>query len=149
MIKRIGKVAYQLQLPATTKIHSVFHVSQLKKAVGQEPVSATIPDQLTTDMEMVGEPEQVMDVRKRPGSSDCLEVLIKWKQLPVFEATWEEARALGARFPDFHLEDKVKLWAPGNVMKATEQSPVLTYARKKYKGRKVIAGDKGKEVSLQ
>lgn len=139
IVQRIGQVAYRLQLPESSKIHPVFHVSQLKRALGPVPSSQTIPDQLTSDLELVAEPETLLDVRR---VQQGVEVLLKWKGLPIFEATWEEATAIDARFPDFHLEDKVKVWAPGNVMQGAKE--LITYARKKRKGKKVNSEEEDK-----
>ena len=42
VIRKVGEVAYEIELPEGSRVHNVFHVSRLKKAIGQRVVpSAT------------------------------------------------------------------------------------------------------------
>ncbi|KAL0549668.1 hypothetical protein IC582_014155 [Cucumis melo] len=108
VLGRVGEVAYLLDLPETAKIHPVFHVSQLKKAVGDKhqvyPDIAMINDQ----MELVMEPENVTQLRWNKAERDW-EYLVQWKDQPSHEATWESYAKLRHQIPNFHLEDKVAL----------------------------------------
>ncbi|TYK05774.1 ty3-gypsy retrotransposon protein [Cucumis melo var. makuwa] len=108
VLGRVGEVAYLLDLPETAKIHQVFHVSKLKKAMGDkhqiQPDIAALNDQ----MELVLEPENVTQFRWNDAERDW-EYLVQWKDQPSHEATWESYAMLANQYPDFHLEDKVTL----------------------------------------
>ena len=123
----IGPVAYRLELPSHTSIHLVFHVSQLRKAIGASIPASNIPAQLSKEMELIVELENILQVRQRlQGDTNVLEVLIQWKGLPEFEATWEDYDKLLHQFLEFHLEDKVQIFGGGSIARP----PVcLTYSR--------------------
>ncbi|KAL6329707.1 hypothetical protein AAG906_035355 [Vitis piasezkii] len=116
--KRIGKVAYQLQLPAGSRIHPVFHVSLLKKTIGDSNARCPTLPPLTDDGALIIEPAEIIDTQ-------CL---VKWKNLPVEDATWENAAELHDRFPDLNLEDKVP--KSGGIDKPREL--IVFLAKSKY-----------------
>lgn len=108
ILEKIGSVAYRLELPPNATIHPVFHVSQLRRAVGNCASSPHFPSPLSEDLELQAIPEDILDVRQLvSGQPGQLEVLVKWQNLSMFEASWENWEALLKQFPDCHLEDKV------------------------------------------
>ena len=97
---RVGTVAYRLTLPPSSTVHLVCHISQLLKAVGTTPTSPSLPPQLTAEMELLVEPTAILGVHQRhTGSTSVIEVLVQWKYLPDFEATWESFATIQNQFP--------------------------------------------------
>ncbi|PKU67234.1 hypothetical protein MA16_Dca015962 [Dendrobium catenatum] len=87
VLEKIGAVAYRLKLPSAATIHPVFNFSQLRRAIGDYTVNPELPVTLTEDLEVVLEPLELMGVREKEDETN--EVLIQWKNLPDYEATWE------------------------------------------------------------
>jgi hypothetical protein len=63
--RRIGAVDYELELPQGRKIHKIFHVSCLKKALGQhvKPIEELPP--MDEEGHLVLIPEEVLEVREK------------------------------------------------------------------------------------
>ncbi|KAJ9542331.1 hypothetical protein OSB04_028837 [Centaurea solstitialis] len=114
--ERIGKVAYRLILPETSKIHPVFHVSMLPRYKGE--VEAGGVQALPIDFEKGSPIEQPLSIcgvrsvlsRGKPST----QVLVQWTNSSPENATWEGLREFQLAYPDFHLEDKVLFEAKGN-----------------------------------
>ncbi|KAA8525489.1 hypothetical protein F0562_007344 [Nyssa sinensis] len=105
--KQVGKVAYRLQLPEGSRIHPIFHVSLLKKKVGEAYATSKDLPPLTDEGEFIMAPEAILDSRwVKKGSKFIEESLVKWRRLPVKEATWENIAALRDKFQAMDLEDK-------------------------------------------
>lgn len=107
IIEKIGEVAYKLQLPDYSKIHPVFHVSLLKRAVGDYEVQGTLPKELEVSDELEHYPEAVVGSRLTMKEGVLVpQSLIKWKGRTMDDVTWEDNAFLQGQFPDLILEDK-------------------------------------------
>jgi hypothetical protein len=95
ILARVGAVAYKLELPSSSAIHPVFHVSQLKASHGTHYVTVVLPD----DLAQFQVPQKILDRRWTSGSSPMEEVLVQWSQMPPSLATWENWEHIKQRFP--------------------------------------------------
>ncbi|GJZ17220.1 putative mitochondrial protein [Tanacetum coccineum] len=79
IIKKVGKVAYKLQLRNSSQIHPVFHVSQLKLYKGPVPKSSSQIPAINNDGLILEEPLDVLDRRMaKRGNVAVVYVLIQW-----------------------------------------------------------------------
>jgi hypothetical protein len=91
VLQKIGTMVYKLELPASSRVHLVFHVSCLKKVIGDKIPVQTILQELDEEGKIILEPEsitgtRIRQLRNRPIS----EYLIKWRKLPTEDSTWED-----------------------------------------------------------
>jgi hypothetical protein len=107
VLEKVGAVAYKLKLPPTSKIHPVFHVSLLKKAVGNYQVQGELPKDLELNEENDVYPVKVVGSRSiMRGDAEVHQSLIQWNNRAIEDVTWEDNEMLLGQFPEFCLEDK-------------------------------------------
>ena len=112
VVERIGDVAYRLQLPASARIHNVFHVVFLKKHVGDPPV-APVPLPPIDHGRAVPTPQKVLRARLNHG---VWELSVQWLGLPAADTTWEPLESFKERYPSFQLEDELFRKEGGSVV---------------------------------
>ena len=102
VIQKVGNCACKLQLPSSVQIHPVFHVSQLKKHVGDKSIPGPHLPLVNADGTVKTGPSEVLQVRQIPrNNAPVVQWLIKWINLPTEDATWEDADFIKYTFPDF------------------------------------------------
>jgi hypothetical protein len=99
-VKRVVNAnAYELDLPATLRIHPVLNVSRLKVyRDGADQFPSRLPPDSRPPPETVleggAEEYEVESILASRGSGARAQYLVKWRGYPLWEATWEKASAL-------------------------------------------------------
>lgn len=107
LLKDIGNVAFEVELPPSSRIHPVFHVSQLKPCFGNIAASLQLPPETEGNHPRI-KPLAVLNW-KQDNDTPPMQVLIQWDGLFPEDATWEDYLDMKATYPEFNLEDKVGL----------------------------------------
>jgi hypothetical protein len=104
--KKCGKVTYKLELsPSLTRVHDIFHVSQLKKYL-KAPVDVVLPEvaPLETDLTYPEHPIKILDKKSRATRRKTIKFYkIQWSNHTVEEATWKSEDFLRSYHLDFEL----------------------------------------------
>ncbi|GKB87702.1 putative reverse transcriptase domain-containing protein [Tanacetum coccineum] len=92
ILAKLGTVAYRLELPEQlSRVHSNFHVSNLKKCFSDEPLAIPLDEiQIDDKLNFIEEPVEIMDRGvKRIKQSHILIVKVRWSSRRGPEFTWE------------------------------------------------------------
>ena len=65
VLQKIGSMACKLELPASSRVHPIFHVSYLKKVIGDKlPVQMILPE-LDEEGKIILKLEEITEIRTR------------------------------------------------------------------------------------
>ncbi len=80
----------------------MFHVSQLKPGIRDQEQLAGEDPLVGEDGQLLAEPERILERRLAPrGDHGVAQVLVKWTNMGLDSATWEDYWDLKARFSGF------------------------------------------------
>ncbi|GKA59645.1 hypothetical protein Tco_0758958, partial [Tanacetum coccineum] len=102
IIAKVGTVSYRLELPKKlSRVHSIFHVSNLKKCLADEPLAIPLDDiQVDDKLHFIEEPIEIMDREvKRLKQSLIPIVKVRWNSRRGPEFTWEREDQMQKKCP--------------------------------------------------
>lgn len=102
IIRKTWQVAYELELPNGSKIHPIFHVSLLKKKIGDGKVPILLIPDINESEPQHGIPQAVLQTRiVKQNNQAITQWLVQWVNASTKDAMWEDAATIQTQFPDF------------------------------------------------
>ncbi|GJZ35294.1 putative reverse transcriptase domain-containing protein [Tanacetum coccineum] len=102
VLAKVGTVAYRLELPdQLSRVHSTFHVSNLKKCLSDEPLAIPLDEiQIDDKLNFIEEPVEIMDREvKHLKQSRIPIVKVRWNSRRSPEFTWEREDQMKKKYP--------------------------------------------------
>nr|XP_033508434.1 uncharacterized protein LOC117273376 [Nicotiana tomentosiformis] len=102
IIRRIGRVAYELDLPLELEaVHPVFHVSMLRKCIGDPSRITPIEDiHIAEDLSYAEVPVVILDRQVRKlRTKEVASVKVLWRNNNIEEMTWEAEEEMRKKYP--------------------------------------------------
>ena len=107
-VRRLGKVAYRLELPPGSRIHDVFHVSLLKLYKGRDTVHCQPLPTLGRENQPLSFPLAIIATRELLShAKPKRQILVQWSGVSADNSTWEDLEEFKKLYPAFQLEDKL------------------------------------------
>ena len=102
-MERIGETAYRIALSTElSKVHNVFHVSQLRKYV-HDPNHVLQPEVVPMDEDLTYEerPVKILNTKTRDTKNKTVKLVkVLWSNHQTEEATWESEQEMRGKYPE-------------------------------------------------
>ncbi|GJW03205.1 putative reverse transcriptase domain-containing protein [Tanacetum coccineum] len=102
ILAKVGTVAYRLELPEKlSRVHSTFHVSNLKKCLSDEPLTISL-DEIHVDdkLNFIEEPVEIMDCEVKCLKQSRIPIVkVRWNSRRGPEYTWEREDQTQKKYP--------------------------------------------------
>ncbi|GJT51506.1 putative reverse transcriptase domain-containing protein [Tanacetum coccineum] len=102
ILAKVGTLAYRIELPdQLSRVHSTFHVSNLKKCLVDEPLAIPLDEiQIDDKLNFIEEMVKIMDREvKRLNQSRIPIVKVRWNSIRGPEFTWERKDQMKKKYP--------------------------------------------------
>ncbi|GJU62203.1 putative reverse transcriptase domain-containing protein [Tanacetum coccineum] len=102
ILAKVGTIAYRLELPEQlSRVHSTFHVYNLKRCFSDEPLAIPLDEiQIDDKLDFIEEPVEIMDREvKRLKQSRVPIVKVRWNSRRGPEFIWEREDQMKKKYP--------------------------------------------------